>query len=77
MFCCHPANERQKKLTRLIYVGLRYGEDLPYEFWRVHLAKTFGQTPASIDGWRAQDFYETIHVLNAIANAEAGGRKEG
>lgn len=54
---------------------MNYGGELPYEFWRVHLAKTFGQTPAQIDEWQATDFYETIQVLNAITNAEQGGKK--
>lgn len=54
---------------------MHFGEPMPWEFWRVHLAKTFGQTPASVGGWPVEEFFEAIHVLNAITNAEQGGQK--
>ncbi len=60
---------------RAIYLGYHYGEPMPYEYWRVILAEKFGQTPWQIDEWPTSEFYDTIHTLNAIANAERGGRK--
>jgi len=52
-----------------VYVGLKYAEPLPYEFWRHILAEKFGCTPMDIDQWPAREYVQAVAIINAINKA--------
>jgi len=49
---------------------LRFGQELPWEYWRISLAEKFGWTLEYVDGLDLVDVLQIATVLNAIDKAQ-------
>ncbi len=58
-----------KKLSKAVYLALKFGEAPPWEYWRVSLCERFGWTLDYVDNLSMHDVMEVLAVLDGMDKA--------
>lgn len=67
------AAARRPKLSKRVYLHLKFGKPPPFELIKWDLIKRFHWTPADVDALSVGDWHELIQVDDGIAKAGNNG----